>query len=131
MSPLYKPGQTFHLCRLKTFTFVKRLFSSASLSAIRVVSSAYLSPWWTVTHWWLVISRAASGSGEAGGPLFLGILQHWLKTSLDPLPSHSSRAFDLIPSHMLTNTRWPVKVYMLNQDQQWGNQGTGHVIQLC
>ena len=29
-------------CSLSTFTFIKRLFSSSSLSAIRVVSSAYL-----------------------------------------------------------------------------------------
>ena len=115
---------------LSSFTFIKRLFRSASLSAIRVASSAYLSPWWTVTHWWLISSRAARGHGEAGGPLLLGILQHWLKTPLDLLPRHSSRAFDLTSSHMLPDTRWPVKVYMLNQDQQWDNQSTKHVIQL-
>ena len=36
----YKPG--FSLC---SFTFIKRLFSSFSLSAIRVVSSAHLRLW--------------------------------------------------------------------------------------
>ena len=30
---------------LSSFTFIKRLFSSSSLSAVRVVSSAYLTPW--------------------------------------------------------------------------------------
>ena len=24
-----------------------------------------------------------------------------------------------------------MKVYMLNEDQQWDNQDTGHVVQLC
>ena len=28
----------------------------------------------------------------------------------------------------LTDTRRPVKVYMLNEDQQWDNQGTRHVL---
>ena len=34
--------QHFRRCRRSTFTFIKRLFSSPSLSAIRLVSSAYL-----------------------------------------------------------------------------------------
>ena len=37
---------------LSTFTFIKRLFSSSSLSAIRVVSSAYLRYWYFSRQSW-------------------------------------------------------------------------------
>ena len=33
-------------------------------------------------------------------------------------------------SCILTNIQQPVKVYTLNEDQQWDNQGAGHVIHL-
>ena len=38
-------------------------------------------------------SWAASGSDEAAVPPILGVLQHQLQLSPDPLPGHSSRAF--------------------------------------
>ena len=39
-----------------------------------------------------------------GYPLLLGILQH-LQPSLEPLPSHYSRAVTSIPDHMLINSQ--------------------------
>ncbi|XP_043315652.1 testis-expressed protein 11-like [Cervus canadensis] len=57
----------------------------------------------------------------------MGILQPWLQPSLDLLPSDSSRAFALAPERQVTDTRQRVKVYMLNKDQPWDNQGTQHV----
>ena len=41
---------------LYSFTFIKRLFSSSSLSAIRVASSAYLR--WLIIAWTLIITSA-------------------------------------------------------------------------
>ena len=45
-----------------------------------------------------------------GCSLLLGIRQRRLQPSPDPLPSHNSRAFSLIPGCTLTDTRQPVKV---------------------
>ena len=45
---------------LFSFTFIKRLFSSSSLSAIRVVSSVYLR--WFIFFWAVLISAGASSS---------------------------------------------------------------------
>ena len=52
---------------------------------------------------WQIGSRVASGSGEGKCPLFLGVLQHQLQPSPDPLPNHFSRAFASTPSHILTD----------------------------
>ena len=59
---------------LSSFTFIKRLFSSSSLSAIRVVSSAYLRlliflpviliPGTGAAEWWLPGTGAARGEEE-------------------------------------------------------------------
>ena len=48
-------------------------------------------------------------------------------------PSRGTPAGPLpwLPSSTLTKIQWPVKVYTLKKDQQWDNQGTRHVIQLC
>ena len=94
------------------------------LISLRTVYSLLSTPGWRIS------SRAASSSSEARVPSSLGHLQYWLQPSLDPLSSQSSQAFALTPSHRSTNIQWPVKVYMLKEDQQWDNQGTRHVIQL-
>ena len=67
-----------------------------------------------------------------------------LQPSPEPLPSDSSRAFasdplpatpagplPQLPGGTLTDTQCPVKVYMLNKDQEWDIQGAEHVVQLC
>ena len=44
---------------LYTFTFIKRLFSSSSLSAIRVVSSAYLRLWYFSWQSWFQLVQSS------------------------------------------------------------------------
>ena len=47
------------------------------------------------------------------------------------IPSQSlQKGLSLTLSCLLTNAQWPVKVYGLNEDQQWDSQDTGHVIRL-
>ena len=49
----------------------------------------------------------------------------------DPLPATPAGPLPQLPGGTLTDTQWPVKVYMLNKDQEWDIQGAGHVVQLC
>ena len=52
---------------------------------------------------WGISSRMASGRGEGKCPLLLGVLQHQLQPSPDPLPHYFRRAFASTPSHVLTD----------------------------
>ncbi|MXQ97608.1 hypothetical protein E5288_WYG019145 [Bos mutus] len=74
------------------------------------------------TNQTVTFKQGDQSSGEGGGRLLPGILQHRLQPSPDPLPRHSSRAFAETPSCTRTDTRRPVKLY--SQDQQWDSPGT-------
>ena len=60
-----------------------------------------------------------------GFPPLWGVLQHQLQPYPNPSSSHSIRAFATTPSHKLTDTRKPVKVYMLNKDQHGTTRALG------
>ena len=106
------------------YKFLRRqvMWSGIPIS-LRTVYSLLWTPGWRIS------SRVASSSSEARVPSTPRRLQYWLQPSSDPVPSHSDRAFASTPSHRSTNIWWPVKVYMLKEDQQWDNQGSRHVIQ--
>ena len=81
---------------LSTFTFIKKLFSSSSLSAIRVVSSAYLR---------LLIFLPArtvlpikSSSALSLPPLQKNLNLKPLKGPLNPQPPISTQQMDLLPT---------------------------------
>ena len=81
---------------LSTFTFIKRLFSSSSISAIRVVSSAYLR---------LLIFLPArtvlpikSSSALSPPPLQKNLNLKPLKGPLNPQPLISTWQMDLLPT---------------------------------
>ena len=82
------------------------------------------------------VGRAGSGWGPGwptaavslGSSLLLGVPHPWLQPSPDPLPRDAFRAF--VPTPTCHSDRlWLVKVYMLKEDQQWYNQGAGHVVE--
>ena len=77
----------------------------------------------------LLSGRLASGWPVAvdrpGFPPLWGVLQHQLQPYPNPSSSHSIRAFATTPSHKLTDTRKPVKVYMLNKDQHGTTRALG------
>ena len=80
-------------------------------------------------------SRSAPGWPVAamrpGCLLLLGILQHQLQPLPYPLPSDSIRAFTSAPRLHIDSHPAAYEDYMLNEDQQWDNQGAGHVVQQC
>ena len=104
-----------------------------------------------LSHKW-ISSRVASSSGEAGGCFYSwavnrlqdhqwqqrdqGALCSWVSISIGfnlPLysfPSHSCREVASFPSCTLTDTWLPIKVYILNKDQQRDSQDPVPVIQL-
>ena len=55
------------------------------------------APWWTVAPGQQIGSKWPVAAMMLECPLLLGILQHWLQPSSDPLTSHSSVAFASIP----------------------------------
>ena len=59
---------------------------------------------------WRIGSRVTSSSGEGKCLLLLGVLQHQLLSSLDPLSNQLRRAFASTPSHILTDVWWLVSV---------------------
>ena len=63
---------------------------------------------------------SAHGHPPTSAPAFPGLSAGWLQHGFCPSPYRGT----------LTDTQQPVKVYMLNEDQQWKNQGTGHVVLL-
>ena len=77
--------------------------------------------------WWIG-PRAARGNGKLEEPSVPGRPPTSAPASLRP---SCSRAFALAPRFTLTNTQWPMKVYTLNEGQQWDSQSTRHVFQLC
>ena len=77
--------------------------------------------------WWIG-PRAARGNGKPEEPSVPGRPPTSAPASLRP---SCSRAFALAPGFTLTNTQWPMKVYTLNEGQQWDSQSTRHVFQLC
>ena len=77
--------------------------------------------------WW-ISPRAARGSGKQEEPSVPGRPPTSAPASLRP---SCSRAFASAPGFTLTNTQWPMKVYTLNEGQQWDSQSTRHVCQLC
>ena len=95
---------------LSSFTFIKRLFSSSSLSAIRVVSSAYLRFWYFLRQSWfqLVLIQFSSVAQLCpalcnpkdccmpGLPVYHQILEltqthvHWVDDAIQPSHALSS-----------------------------------------
>ena len=85
---------------LSTFTFIKRIFSSSLLSAIRVVSSAYLRLLIFLPA--ILIPACASSS-----PAFCSVMSnswspHGLQHTRLPCPSLTSRAY----SNSCPSSRW-------------------------
>ena len=62
---------------------------------------------------------------------FLGILQHWLQSSPDPLSCNSSRAAASAPRRHIDQHPTASKGSHSRQGQWWDNQGAEHTIQLC
>ena len=80
--------------------------------------------------------RAAGHTDSQRAPRRPAALRSWLPpTSTAGFPRPLSHGFQQglcpDPGSTLTNTWWPVKVYRLNNDKQWDDQGAGHVVQLC
>ena len=98
---------------LSSFTFIKRLFSSSSLSAIRVVSSAYLR----LLIFLLAILIPACASSS---PAFLMIYSvHKLNKQGDNIqPWHTPFPIwqqSVIPCPVLTVASWPVYRFLKRQ----------------
>ena len=73
----------------------------------------------------LALGRAVAAE-RLGSPALLGFLQHQSAPA-----SNSSRAFAQAPGwNVDQHAQQPVKVYTLNENQQWDSQGTGHVLEL-
>ena len=73
----------------------------------------------------LALGRAVAAE-RLGSPALLGFLQHQSAPA-----NSSSRAFAQAPGwNVDQHAQQPVKVYTLNENQQWDSQGTGHVLQL-
>ena len=98
---------------LSSFTFIKRLFSSFSLSAIRVVSSAYL-------RWLIFLQAILSPACVSSSPVFLMMysayklnkqgdnIQHWYT----PFPIWNQ---SVVPCVLLTVASWPAYRFLRRQ----------------
>ena len=64
--------------------------------------------------------------------LLLGAVDHFLQPFSDPLLGGTPAGpLPWLTGGTLTKIQWLVKIYTLKEDQQWDNQGTSNVIQLC
>ena len=89
---------------LSTFTFIKRLFSSSSLSAIRVVSSAYL---WLLIFLPAILIPACASSSPAFHMMYSAFKLN--KQSDNIQPYHSPFPIlnqSIIPCKVLTVASW-------------------------
>ena len=106
-------SQTTQLCSLSSFTFIKRLFSSSSLSAIRVVSCAY--PRLLVFLLAILIPACASSS-----PAFLMMYSAY---KLNKQGDNISEAVDISPGS-LDSGLWFIQPSILHSSwlQQYVDQ---------
>ena len=100
-------------CSLSSFTFIKRLFSSSSLSAIRVVSSAYLR--WLIFLLAILIPACASSS-----PAFLMMYSAYkLNKQGDNIQPWRTpfliRNQSVVPCPILTAASWPAYRFLKRQ----------------
>ena len=98
---------------LSSFTFFKRLFSSSSLSAIRVVSSAYLR--WLIFLLEILIPACASSN-----PAFLIMYSAYIfNKQVDNIqPWHTPFPIwnqSIVPCPVLTITSWPAYRFLKKQ----------------
>jgi len=98
---------------LSFFTFIKRLFSSSSLSAIRVVSSAYLRL--LIFFWEILIPAYASSS-----PVFLMMYSAYklIKQGDNIQPWRTAFPIwnqSLVPCPVLTVPSWPAYRFLKRQ----------------
>ena len=103
---------------LSTFTFIKRLFSSSSLSAVKVVSSAYLRLLVFLSG--ILIPACASSS-----PAFLMMYSGYKlnKQSDNIQPWHIPFPFwnqSVVPCPVLTVASWPAYKFLKRQGRSGG-----------
>ena len=101
---------------LSTFTFIKRLFSSSSLSAIRVVSSAYLS---LLIFLPAILIPAYASSGQAF--LMMYSVYKLNKQGDNVQPWHTPFPIwnqSIVPCLVLTVTSWPAYI-LLKRQVRW------------
>ena len=90
---------------LSSFTFIKRLFSSSLLSAIRVVSSAHLRLWVFLLA---VLIPACASSSPAFLIMYSASVQPWRT----PFPIWSQ---SVVPCPVLTFASWPTHRFLKRQ----------------
>ena len=98
---------------LSSFTFIKRLFSSSSLSAINVVSSAYLR---LLTFLPAVLTQACASSSPAFHMMYsaykLNKQGDNIRPWRTPFPSWNK---SVVPSLVLTVASWPAYRFLRRQ----------------
>ena len=100
-----------------SFTFIKRLFSSSSLSAIRVVSSTYLGYWYFSQQSWfqLVLPPAQHFSWCT---LHISYKQgHNIQPWCTPFPTWNQ---SVVPCPVLTVASWPAYRFLKRQVRRSG-----------
>ena len=75
--------------------------------------------------------RVASGSSDGREPSTPGHPPTSARLPWNPFPVTPAGPLPQPLSSMVINIQQLVKVYTLNKDQQWDNQGARHIIQLC
>ena len=98
---------------LSSFTFIKRLFSSPSLSAIRVVSSAYL-------RWLILLLAILIPACPSSSPVFLMMYSAYklnkqgdsIQTWPTPFPIWNQ---SVVPCPVLTVASWPAYRFLKRQ----------------
>ena len=98
---------------LSSFTFIKRLFSSSSLSAIRVVSSAYL-------RWWIFLLAILIPACASSSPAFLMMYSAYklnkqgdsIQPWRTPFPIWNQ---SVVPCPVLTVASWPAYRFLKRQ----------------
>ena len=101
---------SFWMFSLSSFSFIKRLFSSSSLSTITVVLSAYLR----LLIFLLAILIPACASSS---PMFLMIYSAYKLNKQPPFPIWDQ---SVVPCRVLTVGSWPAYRFLKRQVRRYG-----------
>ena len=105
----FKPGFS-----LSSFTYIKRLFSSSSLSAIKVVSSAYLR---LLIFLLVILIPACDSSSPAFCMMYLFLK---LNKQGDNIQPFSILSQSVVPCPILTVASWPAYRFLMRQVRWFG-----------